>query len=621
MGEKVKPSLIESGPTLDTLDTIRPETASDATIAPESEATAFGPPPAMPEHRYEYGVEIARGGMGRVLEATDTMLGRLVAVKEALSLDPEAIRRFQRETRITARLEHPSIVPVHDAGVAENGSPFYVMRKISGRPLEELVGMRPELIERLALLPHIVAAANAIAHAHERGIVHRDIKPSNILAGELGETTVIDWGLAKVMGEPEDRRAPSVDNSALPSGSAASPGHARLVDNSALPSGSAASPGHARLVDNSALPSGSAASPGHARLVDNSALPSGSAASPGHARLVDNSALPSGSAASPGHARLVDNSALPSGSAASPGHARLVDNSALPSGSAASPGHARLVANDDNDVIKTRAGVVFGTPGFMAPEQLRGAPPDERCDVYALGATLYHLLARRPPHYAQNGAEMMRYAVSGPPQPLRELAPGVSPELATIVDTALAFDRNLRYRDARALADELQRFLTGQLVASHHYSNREKLLRWVAKNRALVVVTSAAIAVLILIASFSISRIVAARDRADDEAKAARAAETVSEIKTAAALDAFNRVTIADGRSQAALQPTGAAALVKHSPRRNAGAKCETSSQPRASMGSLSRSPHLRTRSRSSSAAMDNARSPRAMTASCGSTI
>ena len=69
-----------------------------------------------PDVRYWSGVEIARGGMGRVVEATDTLLGRTVALKEALSSDPDTLRRFARETRITARLEHPSIVPVYDAG-------------------------------------------------------------------------------------------------------------------------------------------------------------------------------------------------------------------------------------------------------------------------------------------------------------------------------------------------------------------------------------------------------------------------------------------------------------------------------------------------------------------------
>src|SRR5262245_21738580 len=157
--------------------------------------------------RYTIQVEIARGGMGRVVEATDTVLGRTVALKEALSADPEAVRRFQRETRITAKLEHPAIVPVHDAGTAPGGAPFYVMRKVSGRPLEDRVDVHAALPERLALLQHVVAAAHAVAPSHERGIIHRDIKPANILIGDLGETIVIDWGLAKAIGEADDAHA------------------------------------------------------------------------------------------------------------------------------------------------------------------------------------------------------------------------------------------------------------------------------------------------------------------------------------------------------------------------------------------------------------------------------
>jgi len=150
--------------------------------------------------RYASGDEIARGGMGRVVEATDTLLGRAVAIKEALTTDPDALRRFARETRITARLEHPSIVPVYDAGIADDGKPYYVMRKVSGRPLDQLVEDGKSLSDRLALLPHVLAAAQAVAHAHRRGVLHRDLKPTNILVGDLGETVVIDWGLAKVVG-------------------------------------------------------------------------------------------------------------------------------------------------------------------------------------------------------------------------------------------------------------------------------------------------------------------------------------------------------------------------------------------------------------------------------------
>ncbi|MEO8548439.1 MAG: serine/threonine-protein kinase, partial [Kofleriaceae bacterium] len=408
-----------------------------ATVVPNTAAPLpdVEPPAMPPDHRYAYGVEIARGGMGRVVEATDHVLGRTVALKEALSHDPEAVRRFQRETRITARLEHPSIVPVHDAGITASGAPFYVMRKIGGRPLEELVGRSPELADRLALLPHIVAASNAIAHAHARGVVHRDIKPSNILAGALGETMVIDWGLAKAIGETDEER------------------HSRTT----------------------------------------------------------------------------------------------------------SVGHA----GDDDDNIKTRAGIVFGTPGFMAPEQLRGAPVDERCDVYAMGATLYHLLARKPPHYAKNGADMMRAAVDGPPPPVRDLAPGVPPELATIVDKALAFDREARYHDARALADDLQRFISGQLVRSHHYSNREKLVRWIQKNRALVATVAGAIVVLLVIAAFSVSRILAARDRADAKAAEAVRLKQLADEQKQLAFDRLNQVTISDARSKANEEPTRAVAMVK----------------------------------------------------------
>ena len=199
----------KSQPTVATLAPSSPLALTPTEAAPSDGLPVtirpFGGPAPMPaDWRYTLGSEIARGGMGRVVEATDAVLGRTVALKEALSNDADAIRRFHRETRITARLEHPSIVPVHDAGTSPAGSPFYVMRKISGRPLEQLVAGAETIEDRLALLPHVVAAANAIAHAHGRGIVHRDIKPANILVGGHGETVVIDWGLAKALDEPND---------------------------------------------------------------------------------------------------------------------------------------------------------------------------------------------------------------------------------------------------------------------------------------------------------------------------------------------------------------------------------------------------------------------------------
>ncbi|MEO8706717.1 MAG: protein kinase [Kofleriaceae bacterium] len=149
--------------------------------------------------RYQPVREIARGGMGRVVEAFDVQLGRTVAIKHALDDDPAARLRFEREVAITARLEHPSIVPLYDAGELD-GEPFYVMRKVTGAPLDQIVRDAVTLDQRLQLIPHVLAAADAVAHAHARGVIHRDLKPSNVLVGEFGETVVIDWGLAKLVG-------------------------------------------------------------------------------------------------------------------------------------------------------------------------------------------------------------------------------------------------------------------------------------------------------------------------------------------------------------------------------------------------------------------------------------
>ncbi len=136
--------------------------------------------------RYDLGAEIARGGMGRVVDARDNLLGRRVAVKQATATDPDSLQRFAREVQITARLEHPAIVPVHDAGTLDTGEPYYVMRKIAGEGLDALIHARAELDRRLPLVPNLAIAANAIAHAHDRGVLHRDLEAvSNILVGTL----------------------------------------------------------------------------------------------------------------------------------------------------------------------------------------------------------------------------------------------------------------------------------------------------------------------------------------------------------------------------------------------------------------------------------------------------
>jgi WD40 repeat protein len=165
---------------------------------PASEAPLPPPPRSREARRYAVGSELARGGHGRVLEAHDNLLDRSVALKEPVSTDLDDQERFVREVAITARLQHPAIIPVHDAGEWADGSPYYVMKLLrGGRTLKELVIEAPDLAARLALLPNLITVADAIAYAHNLDIIHRDLKPSNILVGPFGETVVIDWGLAK----------------------------------------------------------------------------------------------------------------------------------------------------------------------------------------------------------------------------------------------------------------------------------------------------------------------------------------------------------------------------------------------------------------------------------------
>jgi WD40 repeat protein len=167
------------------------------------------PHPAAPTHprdpnRYQIMAEHGRGGLGRVCRAHDRELGRDVAIKELLSRGHVSEVRFLREALITARLEHPGIVPVHEAGRWPDGTPFYAMKLVSGRPLRELIAERTTVEQRIGLLHHVIAVADAIAYAHDRNIIHRDLKPANVIVGDFGETIVIDWGLAKDLTATEE---------------------------------------------------------------------------------------------------------------------------------------------------------------------------------------------------------------------------------------------------------------------------------------------------------------------------------------------------------------------------------------------------------------------------------
>jgi hypothetical protein len=198
-------------------DTATPDVATAATADSGSDNTldAGALPtleqlPVIAQGRYELGDEVGRGGLGRVVHAHDKVLDRAVAVKELHGNDANARARFVREALITARLQHPSIVPIYEAGRRPDGAPFYTMKLVGGRSFHAMIAEAKTLEARLALVPTVLAVADALAYAHNRGIIHRDLKPGNILVGEFGETIVIDWGLAKDLGID--------DRDALPAG-------------------------------------------------------------------------------------------------------------------------------------------------------------------------------------------------------------------------------------------------------------------------------------------------------------------------------------------------------------------------------------------------------------------
>jgi WD40 repeat protein len=155
--------------------------------------------------RYDIKEEIARGGIGRILRARDLRLDRVVALKELHRDDPAVVERFLREIRITAQLQHPNIIPLHEAGRWPNGQPFYAMKLVDGKTFARALSEATGLVGRLLLLPVLVDVAEALAYAHGQGIMHRDLKPANVLVGPFGETVVIDWGLAKHVDELDTR--------------------------------------------------------------------------------------------------------------------------------------------------------------------------------------------------------------------------------------------------------------------------------------------------------------------------------------------------------------------------------------------------------------------------------
>jgi eukaryotic-like serine/threonine-protein kinase len=391
--------------------------------------------PVVDKALYSIDDEVARGGIGRVLSARDARLDRRVAVKVLLEESGTYEDRFVREALVTARLQHPSIVPVYEAGRWPSGEPFYSMKLVSGKPLLEIIEQTKNLDERLPLLTRILAVADAMAYAHERRIIHRDLKPANILVGDHGETVLIDWGLAKDLNE-----------------------------------------------------------------------------------------------------------------ANVPSAAELGANLDAPA--------------PENNTL-TMVGSVMGTPSYMPPEQAAGDFVDERADVYALGSILYHVLSGKQPYAGYNGMQTIMRVLEEPPQALEALQAGIPRDLLTIIEKAMHRDPAARYPTAKEFAEDLRRFLAGQLVGAHVYSSRERLLRFVQKHRTAFGVAAVAFVVMVVSGAVSVNRVVKERDRAEAERNRAEAAHKKSIAAEAGATVRADELTLVEARAAVERDPNIALAWLK----------------------------------------------------------
>jgi WD40 repeat protein/serine/threonine protein kinase/tetratricopeptide (TPR) repeat protein len=415
----------------------------------EGEAAGCEPPPPAPLQQlgdFRLIREVGRGGMGVVYEAEQVSLGRHVALKvlsRKMLLDARHSRRFVREAKAAAKLHHTNIVPVFGVG-EQDGLPYYVMQFIQGRGLDEVI----EELRRLQ-------------HAQGPGTLPEAPRPVG------------------------DRRHPDV--------SAADVARSLLTGEFRAPAGGA-------TADDAAGAADPAATPSEGRPPETSSLSSSSVVLSGQS---DDSHKLGGK--KPTYWQGVAHIGVQVAGALAHAHGQgVLHRDIKPSnllldlrGSVWVTDFGLAKADDQQDL--THTGDILGTLRYMPPEAFEGRS-DRRGDVYALGLTLYELLALRPAFDEKDRHRLIKRVTTEEPARLERLNAQVPRDLVTIVHKAIDRDLHHRYASAGDLAADLQRFLDDEPIHARRISLVEQLLRWARRNRGVAAALSVVALLLVLLA-------------------------------------------------------------------------------------------------------------------------
>ncbi|MCM8538351.1 MAG: protein kinase [Lentisphaeraceae bacterium] len=197
----------------DFLDNLKPMSAVFDDAFSESEESLLKDELAKVSQRYVDEVEIARGGMKRILSVTDKLSVRTIAKAVPLKSDGKSIDSFIKEARLTASLQHPNIIPIYDLGT-ERESAYFTMKLVEGKNLSELIkeqAVNKKNMPLQELMQIFLKICDAVSYAHSKDVIHLDLKPANIRLGEYGEVIVCDWGLAKLIGQIDTEEPTGLD--------------------------------------------------------------------------------------------------------------------------------------------------------------------------------------------------------------------------------------------------------------------------------------------------------------------------------------------------------------------------------------------------------------------------